>query len=57
MLKIGLDIGSTTAKLVAIDNNGEICYSLYERHNAKVNDVVLSFLERLVQEFIKEVSQ
>ena len=54
MLKIGLDIGSTTAKLVAIDNNGRICYSLYERHNAKVNDIVLSFLEQLIQKFGNE---
>ena len=51
MLKAGLDIGSTTAKLVVVDDKGEICFSLYERHNAKVYDTIISFLERLMEKF------
>lgn len=51
MLKIGLDIGSTTAKLVAIDEKGEICFSLYGRHNAQVNSTIKSFLGKLAERF------
>ena len=35
MITLGIDIGSTTAKLVAY-RNGEIIYSRYERHMARV---------------------
>ena len=35
MLNIGIDIGSTTAKLVAINAAGEILFSNNVRHNAK----------------------
>lgn len=51
MYKIGLDIGSTTAKLVAVNENEEVCFSLYERHNAQVYATITSFLERLLKKF------
>ena len=47
MYRIGLDIGSTTAKIVAIDENDNIIYNKYERHNAQMLNVVLSFLNEL----------
>lgn len=47
MYRIGLDIGSTTAKIVAIDDNDNIIYNKYERHNAQMLNVVLSFLNEL----------
>ena len=36
--KTGLDVGSTTAKIVIIDESGQTVFSRYERHNAQVND-------------------
>lgn len=51
MVKIGLDIGSTTAKLVAIGTNGNVCFSSYKRHNAQANEVITSFLEELLCKF------
>ena len=33
---MGLDIGSTTVKAVVLDESGRMCYSKYERHNARV---------------------
>ena len=33
---LGVDIGSTTAKAVLIDDSGKILYSTYERHFSKV---------------------
>ncbi|KAB8144469.1 hypothetical protein F8S13_06240 [Chloroflexia bacterium SDU3-3] len=33
-LRLGIDIGSTTAKIVLLDSTGTTCYSDYRRHNA-----------------------
>jgi predicted CoA-substrate-specific enzyme activase len=35
-MRIGLDVGSTTLKCVAIDENNEIVYKAYERHFSKI---------------------
>lgn len=47
MIQAGIDIGSTTAKIVAMDAEGKILFTAYERHNAKAYEVVKNFLERL----------
>ena len=41
---IGLDVGSTTAKITVIDNKGKLIFSKYERHNAHVNELVTRYL-------------
>lgn len=48
MVRIGLDVGSTTVKLVAIDNTNKVLYSRYERHNARAKEAILVFLEELL---------
>ena len=48
MIRIGIDIGSTTAKIVALDEAGNVLFSKYERHNANANDVVVSVLKELM---------
>jgi len=48
MYKIGLDIGSTTAKIVVIDDADKMVYSRYERHNAQVEQLVLRYLDELL---------
>lgn len=48
MIRIGLDIGSTTVKLVAIDDSNKVLYSRYKRHNAEAKKVILSFLQELL---------
>lgn len=50
MLRLGLDIGSTTVKLVAIDDGGKVCFTRYGRHNAQMSEVVQSFLAELLGE-------
>ena len=47
MYRIGLDVGSTTAKIVVIDENDKIIFSRYRRHNTQMMDVVLSYLNEL----------
>ncbi len=48
MVRIGVDVGSTTAKLVALDEKGEIIFFRYARHNAKAVETVTSFLEEFI---------
>lgn len=51
--RVGLDVGSTTAKIVALGNNDEIVFSKYIRHCADVSQSVLSlFLE--LRDIIKD---
>ena len=50
MLRLGLDIGSTTVKLVAIDDGGKVCFTRYGRHNAQMSEVVQAFLAELLGE-------
>ena len=44
---LGVDIGSTTAKAVLIDDNGKILYSTYERHYSKVLEKCRELLENV----------
>ncbi len=44
MIRIGLDVGSTTAKLAVIGNNGYILHTQYVRHNARAKEAILSLL-------------
>lgn len=48
MIRIGLDVGSTTAKMVAVDGQGHVIFSQYKRHNAQVDGVVRTFLQELL---------
>ena len=38
--KIGIDIGSTTAKIVVLSHDGDVIYSRYERHQAAVYPLI-----------------
>ncbi len=44
--KIGIDVGSTTAKLVIINENNELVGSEYIRHNTKIYQTVFSILKK-----------
>ncbi len=47
---IGIDVGSTTAKIVAINENGEIIWNYIEPTNPRIEDQVDKFLEKLKSE-------
>ena len=47
---IGLDVGSTTAKIAVLDENNQIVYSKYERHNARVNELVSRYFEEISEQ-------
>ncbi|WP_195662310.1 acyl-CoA dehydratase activase [Bacteroides congonensis] len=46
--KVGLDIGSTTAKMVVLDKNETmVLFSGYKRHQAKIQECLLAFLHQI----------
>ena len=48
---MGIDVGSTTVKVVAIDEQFNIIYKSYVRHYARVRETVLSELEKVRTRF------
>ena len=44
---VGIDIGSTTLKIAVMDENGQLVYSDYNRHHAKIKETATSTLSRL----------
>lgn len=49
-MRIGMDVGSTTLKCVAIDNNNNIVYKAYERHYSKIAKKSAAMLSHIVKE-------
>ena len=48
-MKLGIDVGSTTVKLVVLDDENKIVYSRYERHMSNVFEKVAELFEDLKQ--------
>ncbi len=48
--RAGLDVGSTTAKIAVLDDEDQLVYSRYERHNAKVKELVTDYLNDIEQQ-------
>ena len=46
-LRVGIDVGSTTTKMAAIDAEGTVVFSRYERHMARARESVVSALKEL----------
>ncbi|MGN0811943.1 MAG: acyl-CoA dehydratase activase-related protein [Candidatus Coproplasma sp.] len=53
---LGIDVGSTTVKVVAIGVSGKILYKSYVRHYAKVKETVLSELHNVLSLYPGEYS-
>lgn len=45
VLNVGLDVGSTTVKMVVLDNDNNILYKKYTRHFSDIKNTVVSMLE------------
>ncbi len=48
--KAGVDIGSTTAKMVVFDNDNKMVFSTYRRHNAEVKETLCKILDEVIQQ-------
>lgn len=51
ILNVGIDVGSTTVKIVILDINKNILYSNYIRHFSRVKETVLSELKKIKEQF------
>lgn len=49
-MRLGIDVGSTTVKLLILDENNKIMYSRYERHMSNVFEKVGELLQQLLDE-------
>ncbi|MBR4857635.1 MAG: 2-hydroxyacyl-CoA dehydratase [Clostridia bacterium] len=49
-MRIGMDVGSTTLKCVAIDNDNNIVYKAYERHYSKIAEKSSKMLSQIITE-------
>jgi len=50
-MKLGIDIGSTTVKLVLLDEQDQILFSRYERHMSNIFEKFAEMVEELVLHF------
>ncbi len=48
ILHLGIDIGSTTIKLVLLDMKNNIIYSKYERHYSNIKESVVVFIKEVL---------
>lgn len=54
MLRVGLDVGSTTLKCIVIDENNEITYKKYERHFSHIATKAAEMLSGIRDSFPSE---
>lgn len=51
VVHMGIDVGSTTVKLVVLDENLEVLFSRYQRHYAEIREVVVSLITQAYEQF------
>ena len=51
IVHIGMDVGSTTVKIVVMDENLKEIYTSYERHYSDTKNTVCKVLEELVEKY------
>ncbi len=54
MKRLGIDIGSTTIKCVVLSDAGEVLYSSYDRHRAKIAERMTDLLHEVAGRFPEE---
>ena len=51
ILHVGLDVGSTTVKIIVMNSNKETIYSNYERHFSDTKNTICNTLEKLAERY------
>ena len=49
-IKLGIDIGSTTVKIVILGENNDILFSDYERHFSNIQDTLSKLIEKAINQ-------
>lgn len=55
LLHVGLDVGSTTVKIVVLDVENKIIYSQYRRHYSDIKSTIVEIIKGASQKFPTEV--
>lgn len=53
--KLGIDIGSTTLKMIILDHANNLIYKAYRRHNANINQLFIEEIETITRLFPGQV--
>ena len=54
-LRLGIDVGSTTVKLIILDaQKSQVRFSCYRRHNARQADTICQLLKKAAVLFSRE---
>ncbi|RCX17969.1 putative CoA-substrate-specific enzyme activase [Anaerobacterium chartisolvens] len=54
LLHLGLDVGSTTVKLVILDAEGSVVYSKYQRHFSDIRKTIFTIVSEAYQSFAND---
>ena len=54
-LRIGIDVGSTTVKFVALSDDDKILYADYQRHLADIRSTIIAVVEKALNQLEKEL--
>ncbi|MEE0879439.1 MAG: acyl-CoA dehydratase activase, partial [Treponemataceae bacterium] len=54
---MGIDVGSTTVKVVVLDENDEFIYSEYERHRADIRSTIIAVVGRALDKIQEKCSE
>lgn len=49
--KMGIDVGSTTVKIVVIDSESQIIYKTYTRHQANIQQTLVAELQKVARQY------
>ena len=56
MYKTGIDVGSTTVKVVVFDEDNNLLFSRYERHYSDVKTATIKVLQEAISEIGNQVA-
>ena len=56
-VRMGIDVGSTTVKVVVLSENDEILYSEYERHRADIRSTIIAVVGRALDTIQEKCSE
>ena len=54
-IRMGIDVGSTTVKVVALGENDELLYGAYERHRADIRNTIITVVNNAFDELEKKL--
>ncbi len=55
-VRIGIDVGSTTVKVVCLDENDKMIYGDYQRHRADIRNTIITVVTKALEEVEKSCS-